>query len=97
MLFRSAASIHAYEDDADDSELSAQTDFSVSALAKGPVSQVVACCSKISTIAAAHLDSLAEQNVTQAKLTALDKKVTAFQKLAPKPREGVAKRAAANK
>ena len=92
-----AAAIHAYADDAGDAELAAQTDFSASDLADGSASEVVARCAKISSIAAANLDSLAEQNVTQAKLTALDKKVSAFQKLAPKPREGVAKRAAANK
>ena len=39
----------------------------------------------------------ADYNITQAKLTALTKKITAFEKQSPKPRQGVTKRSAANK
>ena len=92
-----AAAQYAYADEAGKTQLAAQSDFSASDLATGSEGEVVGRCANISALTATNLDALGEFNVTQAKLAALDKKVAAFQNLAPKPREGVAKKAAANK
>ena len=92
-----AAGIHAYAQETDDPELAAEVDFSLTDIATGRPAAVVARCTNIAALGAEHLDSLADYNITQAKLTALTKKITAFEKQVPKPRQSVARKAAANK
>lgn len=92
-----AAGIHAYAQETGDPELAAEVDFSVTDIATGRPAAVVARCTNIAALGAEHLDSLADYNITQAKLTALTKKITAFEKQVPKPRQSVARKAAANK
>ena len=87
-----AAATHAYATEAGDDELAAEVDFSLSDLAKGRPASVIARCNKIAALAAENLDALADSNITQAKLTALGKKTDAFEKVASKPRLGVARR-----
>jgi hypothetical protein len=52
---------------------------------------------RIGAIASEELGMLADYNITQAKLTALTKKIEAYEKICSKPRQNVAKKAAANK
>jgi hypothetical protein len=92
-----AAALHAYATEIGDDELAAQVDFSLSDLAQGHPASVNARCTRIAALATENLEGLEDSNITQAKLTALAKKITAFEKLASKPRQGVAKKAAANK
>ena len=91
------AAVHAYATEEGDDELAAEVDFSPSALAKGRPASVVARATRINALAAENLAELGDYNITQAKLTALGKKTDAFEKLASKPRQGVARKAAANK
>lgn len=92
-----ASALHACATASGNEELAAEVDFSLTALAKGREADVVARCSKILSLATDNLDNLGDYNVTQAKLTALGKKIDAFKKAQTKPRQGVAKKAAANK
>jgi hypothetical protein len=92
-----AAALHAYATETGDDELAAQVDLSVTDIAQGRPATVVARCTNIASLGSENLDSLSDYNITQAKLTALTKKIAAFEKQVPKPRQGVAKKAAANK
>lgn len=92
-----ASALHACATAAGNDELAAEVDFSLSALFKGRETDLVARCSKILSLATEQLDNLDDYNVTQAKLTALGKKIEAFKKVQTRPRQGVAKKAAANK
>lgn len=91
-----AAAIHAYATEGGDDELAAEVDFSPSDLAQGRPATIVARCTNIASLATENLALLADYKITQAKVTALTKKTAAFEKLASKPRQGVAKKAAAN-
>jgi len=91
-----AAAIHAYATEAGDDELAAEVDFSLSDIAKGRSATIVARCTNIASRATENLDALADYKITQAKITALTKKTAAFEGLVSKPRQGVAKKAAAN-
>ena len=57
----------------------------------------MARCASILTLATANLDNLGDYSITQAKLTALGKKTTAYEKTCPKPRQNVATKSAATK
>jgi hypothetical protein len=74
----------------------AEVDFSPSDLAKGRPGGIVARCTNIASRAPDNLAALADYKITQAKLTALTKKTSAYEGLVSKPRLGVAKKAAAN-
>jgi hypothetical protein len=91
------AALHAYAVENDDAELAAQTDVSESDIGKLNESQLVAFCSKVLSLATDLLDELADFKVAQADLTALDKKIQAYAKDCPKPRQKVAKKSADNK
>jgi hypothetical protein len=91
-----AAACHAYATDVADNDLAAVTDYSLTDLAKGSEATVVARCSKILELASGLVEELADYNITQARITALGKKIEAFGKVSPRPRQRVAKRAAAN-
>jgi hypothetical protein len=82
---------------AGDDELAAEVDFSLSDLSKGHPASVIARATRIGAIASEELAMLADYNITQAKLTALTKKIEAYEKVCSKPRLNVAKKAAANK
>jgi len=92
-----ASALHACATAAGNDELAAEVDFSLSALFKGREADLVARGSKILSLASEQLDNLGDYNVTQAKLTAMGKKIDAFKRVQAKPRQGVAKKAAANK
>jgi len=92
-----AAGCHALGNDTGDGDLATATDYSVTDLSKGAEADVVARCAKILELATDEVEDLADYNITQAKLTALGKKIDAFKKASPKPRQRVAKKAAANK
>jgi hypothetical protein len=92
-----AGGVYAYAKEIGDHELAAEVDFSITDIATGRPERVVARCTNIAALGAEHLDSLSDCNITQAKLTALTKKIAAFEKQVPKPRQGVGKKAAANK
>ena len=91
-----AAAVHAYGTEAGNDELAAEVDFSPTDLAKGRPATIVARCTNIATRATENLVALADYKITQAKLTALTKKTAAYDGLVSKPRQGVAKKAAAN-
>lgn len=92
-----AAAIHAYATEIEDDELAAKVDFSLSDLTEGRPASVIARVNGIVALAMEHLEDLADYQVTQAKLTALKKKVETFEKSAHKPRLSVARKSAANK
>lgn len=91
-----AAAIHAYATESGDDELAAGINSSPTDIAKGRPASLVARCTNIASCATENLPALAEYKITQAKLTALTKKTAAFEKFASKPRQSVAKKAAAN-
>ena len=92
-----ASAIHACATEAGDEELATEVDFSLSDLSKGHPASIIARCKRIGAIASEELAMLADYNITQANLTALKKKIEAFEKVCSKPRQNVAKKAAANK
>jgi len=92
-----AASLHAYAVENGNDELAAEVDLSITDIAKGRPAAVVARCANIAALGSKHLEALSDYNITQAKLTALTKKRTAFEQQVPKARQAVAKKAAANK
>jgi hypothetical protein len=92
-----AAAIHACATAAGDEELAAEVDFSLSDLSKGHPVSIIALCTRIGAIASEELAMLADYNITQAKLTALTRKIEAFEKVCSKPRQNVAKKVAANR
>jgi len=77
--------------------LAGQVDFSRSEITKGRDSSVLARCRAIHAAAAGALDSLADYEVTSAKLTALKKKIDAFDAAQSKPRQATASSSAATK
>lgn len=92
-----ASAVHAYAVDNNDGELAGQTDFSDTDIRKRREPQIVAVCAKILSLATEHVDDLADYNVTQAKLTAFSKKVDAYEKACPRPRQNVATKSASTK
>ena len=91
-----ASAIHACATAAGDDELAAEVNFSLSDLAKGHPASVIARSTRIGSIASEELAMLPDYNITQAKLTALTKKIEAYEKVCAKPRQNLAKTAAAN-
>jgi hypothetical protein len=91
-----AGAIHSYATEAEDGELAARVRFSESSLARGGPAQLAARCRAIAALAAENLASLADANISQAKLTAFGKKIEAAEKGALKPRESTVRRSAAN-
>ena len=78
-------------------ELARRVDFSRSDVGKGRDTQVVSRCQDILAAATDSLGSLADYGVTQAKLTALKKKIDGFQAVQAKPRQGRATSSSATK
>ena len=69
----------------------------VTSLVKGGPARLIARCEFISETAARKLEFLAEQNITEATLTALDEKIAAARTAAGLPRAYTVDRSAANK
>lgn len=78
-------------------ELARRVDFSRSDVGKGRNTQVVSRCQDILAAATENLAALADYGVTQAKLTALKKKIEGFQAVQVKPRQGRATSSSATK
>ena len=91
-----AAALHTYAVDNADADLAALTDVAESDLDKMNEPDLVAFCSKISTVASEMVDELKDYDVVQADLTALDKQIQAYAKSCPKPRQKVARNSATN-
>jgi hypothetical protein len=77
--------------------LAGQVNFSRSEISKGRDSSVLARCRAIHTAATDVVGSLADYEVTPAKLTALKKKIEAFDGVQSKPRQATASSSAATK
>ena len=92
-----AAAVFSWAEENEDVQLMGRVNFSVTDILKGRDSKVIARCRDIHAAASENVDSLEDAGVTPAKLTALKKKIDAFEDLQTKPRQNVAKRSAATK
>lgn len=95
--FETAAATRACAVASSNRELARRVDFSRSDVGKGRDTEVVARCQDILAAATENLASLADYGITQAKLTALKKKVEGFQAVQAKPRQGRATSSSATK
>lgn len=77
--------------------LAGQVDFSRSEISKGRDSSVLARCRAIQAAASGVIDSLGDYEVTPARLTALKKKIDAFDAAQSRPRQAKASSSAATK
>ena len=87
------SAVAALASDTNDAALAAKVNFSRSDLSRGREAQVITRCENIHAAATENLDD--EYGVTQAKLTALQTKITAFRAAQPKPRRTRASSSAA--
>lgn len=87
--------VASYASDNSNAELQAKVAYAPSTVTKGNTGEVVARCKNIHILATENLTALAKYGVTAAKLTALKKKIDAFDKLKVAPRDGVITRRAA--
>lgn len=93
--FEVSAALHAYAVAQEDFALEGRVDFSLSSISLGRESSVLSRCRDIHAAAVEHAGDLADYGITAAKLTALKKKVDAFEGSMNKPRQHVAESAAA--
>ena len=93
--FEVGAAVHAYAVTTEDFALEGRVDFSRSSIRLGRESSVVARCRDIHAAATAQVADLADYGITAAKLTALKKKIDAFETSLSKPRQQVATSSAA--
>ena len=93
--FEVGAAVHAFAVAQEDYALEGRVDFSRSSVTLGRESSVVARCRDIHAAATEHLADLADYGITAAKLTALKKKIDAFEASLSKPRQQVATSSAA--
>ena len=87
-----SAAIQAYAVESHDLALEARVDFSRTAITLGREDQVLSRCWGIHALATEQLPNLADFGITATKLTALKKKIEAFESVQPKPRNRVNKR-----
>jgi len=92
-----AAAVRAYATANEDHELAGRVDFSRSDVTDGREFEVATRCRDILEAATAHIDSLADYGVNQAKLNALKKKIETFDGLQARPRQVIATSSAATK
>ena len=78
-----------------DLALEARVDYAPKAIVVGKEDQVISRCWALHTLATQQLANLADNGITAAKLTALKKKIEAFEAVQPKPRNRVNKGSAA--
>jgi len=93
--FEVCAAVHAYAVVQQDYALEGRVDFSRSSITLGRGSSVVGRCRDIHAAATAHVADLADYGITAAKLTALKKKIDAYEVSLSKPRQQVATSSAA--
>ena len=93
--FEVAAAVHAFAVVQQDYALEGRVDFSRSSITLGRGSSVVGRCRDIHAAATANVADLADYGVTAAKLTALKKKIDAYETSLSKPRQQVATSSAA--
>lgn len=77
-------------------ELAAKVDFSPSSVVAGKAQEVVTRCRTIHAAANAIVADLADYGITATKLTALKKKIDAFDGVKTSPRQSLVERKAAN-
>ncbi|MBI3413920.1 MAG: hypothetical protein HY043_01160 [Verrucomicrobia bacterium] len=80
-----------------DAELAAKANYTPSTVTVGKVTEVVARCRVIATAASDNLEALGKYGITQAKLTGLNKKIDAFDKLKTAPRQNQSLKSAVSK
>jgi hypothetical protein len=80
-----------------DPELAAKVNFSRTAITAGSENAIVARCQTVVDCATAHVDSLDEHGITQAKITSLKQKLKAFDTLRSLPRQAIAVAVAATR
>ena len=95
--FEVAAAVKSCASASGNKYLAGQVDFSRSEITKGRDSSVLARCRAIHAAASDVLSSLADYEVTAAKLTALKKKIDAFDAAQSKPRQATTSGSAATK
>lgn len=95
--FEVAGAVFAFASKGREADLAAKVDFARTAVTAGSENAIVARCQTILECATAHLDSLDEHGLTQAKVTALKQKLKAFDTLRSLPRQAIAAGAAATK
>ncbi len=93
--FEVGAAVHAYAVAQEDYALEGRVDFSRSSIVLGREASVVSRCRDIQAVATEHVAELADYGITTAKLTALKKKIDAFEAGMTKPRQQVAESSAA--
>lgn len=92
---KSPRAVHAFAVTTEDFALEGRVDFSRSTLVYGREAAVLARVRDIHAAATTHLAKLADYGITQAKLTALKKKIDAFEAALAKPRQQIATSSAA--
>ena len=95
--FEVAGAVYSFASQSRDADLAAKVNFSRTAVTAGKENIVVARCQTVLDCATTNLDSLDDHGLTQAKLTALKQKLTAFDTLRSLPRQAIAAGAAATK
>jgi len=93
--FEVGAAVHAYAVTTEDFALEGRVDFSRSTIVYGREASVLARVRDIHAAATTQLANLADYGITQAKLTALKKKIDAFEASLAKPRQQIAESSAA--
>lgn len=93
--FEVAAAVHAYAVTTQDFALEGRVDFARSTIVYGREASVLARVRDIHAAATEQLANLADYGITQAKLTALKKKIDAFEASLAKPRQQIAAGSAA--
>lgn len=93
--FEVGAAVHAYAVTTQDYALEGRVDFSRSTIAYGREAAVLARVRDIQAAATEQLANLADYGITQAKLTALKKKIDAFEVSLARPRQQIAAGSAA--
>lgn len=90
-----SGAVQAYAVEMSDLALEARVNYSLSSIVLGKEDQVLSRCWSIHAVATERLAVLADNGITAAKLTALKKKIEAFETVQPKPRNRVSKGSAA--
>jgi hypothetical protein len=95
--FTVAAAVRAWASASSNKDLARRVNFSRSEIAGGRESEIVARCQDIWAAATANVDALPDYGVNAPRLTALKKKIDAFDAIQSKPRQKIASSSAATK
>jgi hypothetical protein len=88
VAFEVAGAAYAYAVNTGNKDLAGKVAITRSQVVRGRDAEVITRCKGIHAVATEYLESLSDYGVTQAKLTALKKKIDTFQNVQPKPRQG---------